>query len=210
MKVVISLLINICFLVCPLDNDVVGQQSNVILKPNEPIERRLKGGDVQGFRINLKANQFMRVIVEQRGVDVVLSLYSPDDNLLEERDRPNSTNGEESLSAEVTIAGEYLLEVSALDEEAEEDKYEIKLETPYTAKAEDKRVKAEKIFQEAMKLRSEDTDLLSQSVKKHEESIVLWHELGDSYAEAMALDNLFFTYKGLLQNERQSKAQAEH
>ena len=199
MKVVISLLINICFLACPLVNDVVGQQSNIILKPNEPIERKLKGGDVQGFRINLKANQFMRVIVEQRGVDVVLSLYSPDDNLLEERDRPNGTSGEESLSAEVTIAGEYLLEVSALDEDAEEGKYEIGLETPYTAKAEDKkRVKAEKTFQEVMKLRGGNTDLLSQAVKESEEAIALWHELRDSYAEALATDSLFFIYIKLL------------
>ena len=82
--------LNICFLACLLIENVVGQQPRLVLKPNEPTEGKLKGGDVQGFRINLKANQFMRIIVEQRGVDVVRSLYAPDGNLLEERDRPNA------------------------------------------------------------------------------------------------------------------------
>jgi hypothetical protein len=39
-------------------------------KPSKPIQRKLAGGQRHRYRINLSAGQFLKVIVEEQGIDV--------------------------------------------------------------------------------------------------------------------------------------------
>src|SRR5262249_7811363 len=49
-----------------------------VLEQGKPIERELAGGQSHAYQITLSAGQFMKVIVEQRGIDVVVELLGPD------------------------------------------------------------------------------------------------------------------------------------
>jgi hypothetical protein len=59
------------------------------LDPGKPIERELAGGQSHSYQIRLTEGQYLRVVVEQRGVDVVVTLLSPDGKKLIEVDSPN-------------------------------------------------------------------------------------------------------------------------
>src|ERR1700738_5132483 len=45
------------------------------LELGKPIEMELKGGEVHSYSINLTAGQFLHLIVDQRGIDVVVTLF---------------------------------------------------------------------------------------------------------------------------------------
>ena len=48
------------------------------LESGQLIERQLAGGESHTYQINLTAGQFMRVVVEQKGIDVALQMMSSD------------------------------------------------------------------------------------------------------------------------------------
>src|SRR5262249_34469757 len=48
------------------------------LKAGRPIERELAGDATHSYRIKLREGEFLRVEIEQRGIDVIASLVDPD------------------------------------------------------------------------------------------------------------------------------------
>jgi hypothetical protein len=52
------------------------------LEEGKPIERQLSGGESHSYQLNVKAGQYARVIVDQRGIDVVVNLFGPDGRLV--------------------------------------------------------------------------------------------------------------------------------
>lgn len=47
------------------------------LELGKPVERELFGGQSHSYRIVLAAKQYLHVVVDQRGIDVVVALYGP-------------------------------------------------------------------------------------------------------------------------------------
>ncbi|MCI0563011.1 MAG: PPC domain-containing protein, partial [Nitrososphaera sp.] len=87
----------------------------LILEPGKPIERELKGGEVHTYQIVLNAGQYLHVVVDQRGIDVVVTLFAPDGKQLTEVDSPNGTQGPEPISEVVEVSGRYQLKVRSLE-----------------------------------------------------------------------------------------------
>jgi hypothetical protein len=48
------------------------------LELGKPFERELAGGAAHSYYIMLAANQFLHVVVEQKGIDVIVALFAPD------------------------------------------------------------------------------------------------------------------------------------
>ena len=69
------------------------------LEPRKPVEREWKGGETETYAIQADKGQFLHVIVEQKGIDVVVSLDGPDGQTITESDSPNGAFGLEPLSA---------------------------------------------------------------------------------------------------------------
>ena len=44
------------------------------LVPGQPVEREIAGGESNTYQITLESGQFMRVLVEQKGIDLTLAL----------------------------------------------------------------------------------------------------------------------------------------
>src|ERR1041385_807145 len=68
------------------------------LLPNQPIERQMKGGETHSYTITLTSGQYLYVIVDQRGIDVVVAIFAPDGKKLTEVDSPNYWQGPEPVS----------------------------------------------------------------------------------------------------------------
>src|SRR5215475_9440611 len=62
------------------------QRESIPLELGKPIERELAGGQSHAYQITLAAGQYLDVVVEQRGIDVVATLSGPDGKQIAEFD----------------------------------------------------------------------------------------------------------------------------
>src|ERR1044072_9364081 len=67
-------------------------EKSILLEERKPIERELAGGESHSYQINVATGQYAYVIVDQKGIDVVASLFGPDGKLITAVDNPNGAN----------------------------------------------------------------------------------------------------------------------
>src|ERR1700741_5086337 len=96
------------------------------LKLGDSVDRELNGGTPHLYRLELSADQFLRIAVEQLGSDVALSIKNPDGTWSPEVDRPNGTRGKEWISWIARLSGSYVLKVRLTDGSG---RYRLKVET---------------------------------------------------------------------------------
>jgi tetratricopeptide (TPR) repeat protein len=180
------------------------------LSSNQTVERTIKRGETHRYKLELKANEYLHVDVDQRGIDVQLILLGADNQTILNRDRPNGARGPESLSFVAIIAGKYTLEVQALEENVEAGQYGLIRTRPRRAATslDHKRVEAEAVFQDgALLRRAGSAESVKEACDKFEKSAVLWRELGDQYAEALTLQTLGYERELLGEFEQATAAQ---
>jgi CHAT domain-containing protein/Tfp pilus assembly protein PilF len=113
------------------------EQLNQPLELGKPIERELKGGEVHAYTFKPEAGQFVSIVVEQRGIDVVVVVLAPDGKHLAEVDSPNGSNGPEPLSFVANGSGNYRIEVRPLEKTAT-GRYAIRIEAIRAATPQEK------------------------------------------------------------------------
>jgi WD40 repeat protein len=114
---------------------------------DQALERRLARSETHGYQVTLKAGEFMQVRVEQKGVDVALSIHSADGTTLAAMDSPNGTKGFETLSFIAESAGNYVVQIKGLEPESDSQTgvYRITLTAKRTSTYRDKeRIEIEK------------------------------------------------------------------
>src|ERR1019366_6967915 len=99
----------------------------VQLVPGKPLEREMRGGETHSYWITVAAGQCMQVVVDQRGIDVVLVLYGLNGQKLLEMDSPNSTHGPEAASLVAPASGTYRVDVRCLTNGAPPGRYEVRV-----------------------------------------------------------------------------------
>lgn len=97
------------------------------LQPGTPIERTLGAGQSHSYTISLDEDQFLQVMVDQHGIDVVVRVFSPTGRRLSEVDTPNGAEGPEDVTVIAATAGLYRIEVAPLDPNPALGRYEIKV-----------------------------------------------------------------------------------
>jgi CHAT domain-containing protein/Tfp pilus assembly protein PilF len=126
----------------------------------KPIARLLKGGKSHVYEVTLAVNQFLRVVVLQQGIDVVVQVSDPDGKPLFEADSPNGTRGEEPVSLIADIPGTYQLKVTSLEQTAPAGRYVIRWLTARPATDKDRAAIAkDRLLQEANRLQVEANNL---------------------------------------------------
>jgi len=162
------------------------------LEIGKPIQRELAGGQSHTYHLTLTAGQYLHVVVDQRGIDVVVALFSPDGNKLAEVDSPNGTQGPEPLHWIVDISGTYKLEVRSLEKDAPTGRYEVKIEEIRIPTEQDRsRIAAERDYAEGELLRARGTaESLRKAVTKYEASLPHWRGSRNLNGEANALSKL--------------------
>ncbi len=114
---------SICFLAAILFSfSVFGQgtttQKAQLLPANQTVERELSGGQTHKYLITLKANEFLQIMAEQKGIDIVVRLFDSNQRQLAEADSSNPTQGFEKLLFITEREGEYEIQISVFDENA--------------------------------------------------------------------------------------------
>lgn len=114
------------FLICCLLTAVVTAQDQK-LQLGTPLERQLAAGQSHNFSVSLEENSFIQLVVEQRGIDVVVKISNPDGKDFGRFDTPNGNQGLENVSFVAPAAGTYRITVTPLNQDAGEGRYEIKI-----------------------------------------------------------------------------------
>jgi hypothetical protein len=95
----------------PVSTNNAPQSEVIKLELSKPIEREMKGGESHAYEITLEAGQFLDLVVDQRGIDVVVQVVAPDGKQLLEVDSPNGTQGPEPVKLIAEAAGTYRFQV---------------------------------------------------------------------------------------------------
>ena len=105
-----------------------GQAGPTSLQSGTPLERTLAAGQSHTYNISLEQDQFLHLVVDQRGIDVVVRAFSPAGRQLGEFDSPNGTSGPEDVTLIAATSGVYRIEVAPLSGyENPSGRYEIKI-----------------------------------------------------------------------------------
>ena len=171
-------------------------RETALLEVGKPIERELAGGQAHSYGIALAAGQYLHVIVDQRGIDVVLTLYSLDGKKLAEIDSPNGPQGPEPLFFIAQVQGRYRLEVRSLDKGAPKGRYQAQIVEMRAATSQDAaRLATQKLYEEGLQLQQKGTrGSLQAAIKSFEEARSRWHAGGNRNEEANALDQIGGVY----------------
>lgn len=115
-----------------------------------PVERELRGGEKHEYAFRLGAGEFARIVVEQRGIDVIVAAYAPDGSRIVEVDSPNGASGPEPVAVAAARAGTYRIEVRSFDPKAQPGRYEVRIEERLTARQYRQRLASERARDEAV------------------------------------------------------------
>src|SRR5262249_31760809 len=119
------------------------------LEPGKPIERELAGGQSHDYQLTLADGQYGNLVVDQRGIDLVVKLFGPDGKAIMEYDSESRARGQESVSLVAESGGSYRLSVQPKMNRAGAGRYEIRIEALRVATDD------ERALYEARKLGSE-------------------------------------------------------
>ena len=163
------------------------------LQPGTPITRELSGGQSEAFAIQAGSGQFLRLSVEQIGIDVRLNLTDPAGRPVVALDGPNGRFGREEIAVVTEAAGTHRLEVGSANPAAAGGQYKISiidLRTPTAADRE--RAAAENLYVEAvMKLQPQRTAAARlAAIEKLQQSLIFFRAAGEPYREAWMMHTI--------------------
>jgi CHAT domain-containing protein/Tfp pilus assembly protein PilF len=136
-------------------NKADDEREALLLEPGKTIKRILAGADSHTYQIRLSAGQFVKVIVEQQGIDVVAQVSGPGDEQIAEFDGEIRSRGQESAWFVAKAEGAYRLTVRPKRKNAPTAGYEIRIEELRDATGDDYALhEARKLYKKAIDLRN--------------------------------------------------------
>jgi CHAT domain-containing protein/Tfp pilus assembly protein PilF len=123
------------------------------LQVGRPIERELSGDQSHTYEIALHRKQYLDVVVEQRGIDVVVEVIAPGGKQLMKVDSPNGTQGDELVTLITETVGVYQIIVKSFEHDSPIGKYEIRLKALRAASEQDRAlIEKNRVLQKAAEL----------------------------------------------------------
>jgi CHAT domain-containing protein len=173
------------------------------LEPGTILEKEILGKDSHCFKFDLQKNDFIHILVEQKGSDVRLIVFAPDGSNLLHIDRPNGSHGSEGLSLIANAGGTFYLKVTGYSESATRGSYQIRVDALRKAIPQDEsRILAERLVTEGEELRERKTaESLPLAVEKFNRALELWRAFNDTYEQAVTLYGLGWTYSVMGENQ---------
>lgn len=161
------------------------------IRPGVPVVRHPNGSRADFFTLQLRAGDFLRVTVEQQGIDVVVSLLDAGGITLLTVDSPNGTSGPETLVAVAESSGWHRLRIHALPSE-EHGRYAVRVEEPHPAGSKERQLaRATQAFAKGEELLAQkDGRELVRARKAYETAADGWRSAAEDRSLAVALDRL--------------------
>ncbi|HEX6719673.1 MAG TPA: tetratricopeptide repeat protein, partial [Pyrinomonadaceae bacterium] len=168
------------------------------LELNKPIERSIAGDEAHSYILTLAAGQYAQVIVIQKGVDTVVSVYGLGGSKLFDVESPNVNLPIWLIADSATT---YRLEVKS---QTKATHYEIKLQELRQATQEDRsRVAAQQLSIDARTLRDKRKEQsYEQATEKYLAALDIWRNLDDKPMQASTLYEAGWLYGDIGQYQK--------
>lgn len=177
--------------------------ADMLLKLGSDIPGVLPGKSLHRYRIEEPAGHFLRISVQQEGIDIAVALIGPDGRELIEVDSPTGTTGEERLFFVLRQPGIHRLEVRDGGRQRVAGKYRLRVEALRKAASWDRRrAEAEELFHRARKVQISSP---AGAITGFRHAADLFQDLGDFRREA---DALYAQGSLLSEAERHGQARA--
>src|SRR6266511_47528 len=132
-----------------------GENDVRALEPGKPHRRVLADGQRHTYRIRLAADQFLKAVIEQDGIEVVSCVLGADGEQIMEFDTEKRLRGMETVSQVAEAEGDYWLVVQPRQKAASAGAYEIRIEELRAATENDRALQeARKLYKKAIDLRN--------------------------------------------------------
>jgi CHAT domain-containing protein/predicted negative regulator of RcsB-dependent stress response len=177
-----------------------------VLTSTQPVESDMTTGDNHTLKVHLEARQYVRVVIEQIRIDIIITVLDPDGAKLLEVDSPVGPYGPEYVSLIAEKPGDYLLQLRTTTGRSNNGRYSASIETLRNATPEDKEnATAEKTFALGRQLFILGESRTEPNQKKRrEEALEKFEEVRSYWAgkkmvrwEALALYSLGATHRRL-------------
>ncbi len=192
-------------LMCGAVNARQDQASAQVLTVGQPVIREMRGGEQHSYQLHLSAGEMARVVLDQKGIDVVLALMGADGKpILEVDNNLSGTRGMEVVSLVADVSTTYVFQVRSLEKGASTGRYELRIEDLRTATETDRtRVTAERAYFAGAQLQGERTaESRRKAIERYGEALRLMREVNDRRGEAMTLTNLGTVYNLLAEPQK--------
>ena len=173
------------------------------LQQGEPLTLDMERGGNRTFKIQIPANQYFRVVVEQRGIALIVALKDPNGVAVVQTQSLSGAHGPLYVSQIATTGGDYTVQVSSSETWADPGSYQITLEDvrPPTP-ADRERVTAEKTLAEGQGLLeakpqagADPEENLRRAITKFTEAADRFSRLNDVHGQVMSLHLVGATYQ---------------
>ncbi|MGE0128739.1 MAG: CHAT domain-containing protein [Blastocatellales bacterium] len=157
---------------------------------NNPIKQKISTGKAHTYRITLSSGQYLRLGIQQWGMDASVTLHGPDgQKIIEYGCRQN---GPTPVSLIAGTGGDYLLEVRSPDKGSVSGHYQVKIEEMRTAEERDKnRIAAERAFAEGERFQIEGkAESAQKAISKYQEALLSWQSASEKREEANTLKRI--------------------
>jgi CHAT domain-containing protein/tetratricopeptide (TPR) repeat protein len=184
---------------------VLSQEQMISLAVGQPVAREMRGGEEHKYQLTLRAGQYARVVVDQKGIDVVLALLGADGKpLLETDNNLSGTRGMEVVSLVAEVNGVHQFIIRSLQKGASAGRYEVRIEDLRTATEADRtRVAAERSYFAGAQLENEKTpESRRKAIERYGEALRLMREAGERRGEAMTLTSIGTVYINLAEQQK--------
>jgi CHAT domain-containing protein len=169
-----------------------------VLELNQPVERELAGGQLHKYSRPVAANQYLRIVARQQGVDIALTFRdSTGKKVIDTHDHFGSLTGIETIALVTSEAGDCTFEVSAVQKTAAPGRYTIELVDFRSPTDKDQLTAQAEIQYEiaAAAYWKKTAAGYAEAVEKFTSAIDLYRQAGDRRGEAQALDYLSQCYQ---------------
>ena len=155
----------------------------------------LAGGESHEYQFHLRAGEYARVVVEQRGVDLAVACLGPAGQEMFALDS-SVTGDAEAVELIADTSGEYRLRITAAELHAPNGRYEITLrDIRVSTDRERKRIAAARAFAAGMDSRKSETrEGFLQAIGGVERALGDWRAAGDRVEEATSLYTIGLLY----------------
>ncbi len=159
------------------------------LKLGKTLKVKLRGGQSRSYAIHAEAGQFLHLVVEQKGIDLTLTLLDPAGKQVAETHMP----GLAPISTVAESSGDFHLGIAPFSKDALAGIYELLItDLRAPTEADRARVTAERTYSEGQQLfNKKDFDA---AAAKWEESAGQWQSLNDRNGEALSFQRLGSLY----------------
>jgi CHAT domain-containing protein/Tfp pilus assembly protein PilF len=167
-----------------------------VLLFRQPIERELTGSERHSYQLNLKADEFIHIVAQQRGIDLVAALFDANGQQITEIDTTRETEKPENVLFVTAAPGHYRIDVFPAQQQAPAGRYEVNLEKQRPATLQDRNhVAAYQKFAFGQRLLSQGTaSSMTEAIGKFKEAVPLWRVVEDRRAEAVTLSLIGKSY----------------